>query len=114
MLRVLLVEDDPQVAVTSKAVLEHLGHFVMTATNGFQGLELIHAEQPDVVITDVMMPGMSGLEMVERARIAHYEGSIIVCSAAFERDYLNPRAGHDAFLQKPYRMEEMAALLAKL
>ena len=114
MLRVLLVEDDPDVAAISKAVLEHLGYLVITANDGRQGLELIKTAQPDVVITDAMMPVMSGLEMIEQARDVHYAGPIVVCSAIPEHDYRNRHVRYDAFLQKPYRVNDLAMVLANL
>ena len=114
MTTILLVEDDPDVAAATKAILEYLGYPVMLASDGRQGLELIMSMQPDIVITDVMMPVMSGLEMVEQARNMRYEGLIVVCSAALERDYRNHRARYDAFLQKPYRIEDMATILRHL
>ena len=114
MIRVLLVEDDPCVATASKAVLEHLGYLVMMANDGRQGLELIIAAQPDIVVTDVMMPVMSGLEMIERARAVPYEGPIVVCSAVPEHEYRNHPVRYDAFLQKPYRMKDMETILANL
>lgn len=114
MTTVLLVEDDPGVAAASKAILEHLGYLVLMADDGRQGLKLIMTAQPDIVVTDVMMPVMSGLEMIERAREAKYEGPIVVCSAVPEHTYRNHHFRYDAFLQKPYRMKDMEAVLAKL
>lgn len=114
MTTVLLVEDDPDVASASRAILEHLGYLVIMASDGRKGLDLIITMQPDIVITDVMMPVMSGLEMVERAREIGYEGPIVVYSAALEHDYRHHHARYDAFLQKPYRMEDMAMILTNL
>ena len=94
-------------------MLEHLGCFVLLANDGRQGLELIRAEHPDIVMTDVMMPVMSGFEMIEQARAMQYEGPIVVCSAIPEHDYRNHRARYDAFLQKPYRLKDLAMILAK-
>ena len=114
MTTVLLVEDDPDVAAASEAILAHLGYLAMVASDGRQGLALMMSTQPDIVITDVMMPVMSGLEMIERARNMRYEGLIVVCSATLERDYRNHHARYDAFLQKPYRMEDLAMTLRRL
>ncbi|HUB90291.1 MAG TPA: response regulator [Dyella sp.] len=113
MTRVLLVEDDPDVAAACRAMLEHLGCFVLLANDGRQGLELIMSMHPDIVITDVMMPVMSGFEMIERARAMQYEGPIVVCSAIPEQDHRNHHARYDAFLQKPYRLKDLAMILAK-
>ncbi|RDS83576.1 response regulator [Dyella monticola] len=114
MWRVLLVEDDPDVAASTKATLEHLGYFVILASDGHQGFELIASEQPDIVVTDEMMPVMSGFEMVERAREAHYKGFVVVCSAISESGVRNRQARYDAFLQKPYRVQDIASILNML
>jgi CheY-like chemotaxis protein len=70
MLRILLVEDDPDVAMVTRGLLEYCGYHVTLASNGRYGLDLILQEPPQLVITDFMMPVMSGLEMIETARDA--------------------------------------------
>jgi CheY-like chemotaxis protein len=68
MLRVLLVEDDPDVAFVVSAMLELAQYHVTIATNGQQGFNIALQEHPELIVTDFMMPMMSGLEMIERLR----------------------------------------------
>lgn len=114
MLRILLVEDDPDVAMGTCGVLEYCGHHVTIATNGRYGLELIQHEPPELVITDFMMPMMSGLEMIEKARESGYQGPIILCSAVPESHFPPHRARYELFLQKPYDARSLLGALEHL
>jgi CheY-like chemotaxis protein len=114
MLRILLVEDDPDVAAVTSGMLEYGGYHVTTASNGRYGLDLILQEPPQLVITDFMMPMMSGLEMIERAREAGYAGPIILCSAVPESLFPPHHARYDLFLQKPYGASTLLNALENL
>lgn len=114
MLRILLVEDDPDVATGTRGLLEYCGHHVTIATNGRYGLELIQQEPPELVITDFMMPMMSGLEMIEKARESGYHGPIILCSAVPESQFPQHHARYELFLQKPYDGRSLIRALESL
>jgi len=113
MLRILLVEDDPNVAIVTRELLEYGGYHVTTASNGRYGLDLILQESPQLVITDFMMPMMSGLEMIEKARDAGYAGPIILCSALPESRFPPHRARYDLFMHKPYSSQALLGALEK-
>ncbi|GAB2586521.1 hypothetical protein GCM10027066_29760 [Dyella jejuensis] len=102
MLRILLVEDDPDVAAVTSAMLEYYGYHVTIAIDGRQGLEILSQEQPELIVTDFMMPLMSGLEMIEKIQDAGRLVPIILCSAISETHFPPHRARYDVFLQKPY------------
>ncbi|MEI7037378.1 response regulator [Fulvimonas yonginensis] len=111
MLRVLLVEDEPDVALVAATVLEDAGYHVTAAADGHAGLGIALQEQPELVITDFMMPRLSGLEMIARLREAGFAQPIILTSAIPE-EHLPPTAfGYDAFLPKPYRIGQLLALV---
>ncbi|WP_333678662.1 response regulator [Dyella sp.] len=114
MLRILLVEDDPDVAQVTSGMLEYCDYHVTVASNGRYGLDLILQEQPELVITDFMMPMMSGLEMIEQAREAGYAGPIILCSAVPESQFPPHRARYDLYLQKPYGASALLSALENL
>jgi CheY-like chemotaxis protein len=114
MLRILLVEDDPEVATVTSGLLEYCGYHVTVAANGRYGLDLIAQERPELVITDFMMPMMSGLEMIERARDIGYENPIILCSAVPESQFPPHRARYDLFLHKPYNASALLSALENL
>lgn len=114
MLRILLVEDDPHVATVTRDLLEYCGYHATVATNGSHGLDVIRKQSPDLVITDFMMPMMSGLEMIEKARETGYPGTVIVCSAVPEAQFPRHHARYDFFLQKPYDVHALLKVLAHL
>lgn len=114
MLRILLVEDDPDVAFVLSTLLEVAGYHVTVASNGQQGLDIALQESPEMIITDFMMPVMSGLDMIERLRLEGYKLPIILCSAIAENRVQQNGAGYDAFLLKPYRSEQLIGLIEQL
>ncbi|HEU5162929.1 MAG TPA: response regulator [Thermoanaerobaculia bacterium] len=63
--RILVVDDEPSIRTMVRAVLERAGYEVATARNGFEAIEMIAAEDYDVVLLDVMMPKLDGLEVVD-------------------------------------------------
>lgn len=62
MVKVLIVDDSPAQIFTLKALVEEWGHEALIAENGDQALELAQQEQPDVILMDIIMPGMSGFQ----------------------------------------------------
>lgn len=110
MLRVLLVEDEPDVALVAATVLEESGYHVTVASDGHEGLEIALQEQPELVVTDFMMPCLSGLEMIERLRQAGFDRPIILTTAIPE-DHLPRQPGYDAYLAKPYGTRKLLTLV---
>jgi CheY-like chemotaxis protein len=108
---ILVVEDEEPLRDFLRVILEELGHHVLVATNGRQALELALAYHPDLVISDVMMPGMSGVELCRRlkhdAAVAGDEHlvPIILTSSAGPRAAQDSEA--DAFLDKPYEFGQI-------
>lgn len=68
MKRILIVEDDPNLRVVIRMVLERVGYEVTEARHGVAALELIDGEAPDLVIADMRMPVMDGVELMDRIR----------------------------------------------
>ncbi|HEX7813749.1 response regulator [Dyella sp.] len=114
MLRILLVEDDPDVAFVVSALLESADFHVTVASDGQQGLEIAMQERPELIITDFMMPVMSGLDMIGRLRAQGYERPIILCSAVAEESMQRDRYLYDVFLLKPYRSEELMSAIDRV
>jgi DNA-binding response OmpR family regulator len=110
MLRVLLVEDEPDVALVAATVLEEAGYHVTVASDGRDGLDIALQEQPELVVSDFMMPRLSGLEMIQALREAGYARPIILTTAIPE-DHLPRYPGYDAYLAKPYGTRELLALV---
>ncbi|MBI2302114.1 MAG: response regulator [Armatimonadetes bacterium] len=81
--RVLLIEDNERVREVFAAYLEHDGWAVALATDGLEGLDAALADPPDLIVTDIMMPRLDGLEMLRRMRAepALLEVPVLVVSA---------------------------------
>ncbi len=112
---VLIVDDEYSGRQTLESVLEADGYQIEMAENGIQALEMAKVIQPDVILLDVMMPGMTGFEVCQRIRndplIA--EIPIIVLTALDDREsLLNAlKAGADDFITKPFDRYELRARL---
>ena len=107
--RLLIVEDDPALRLLLKR--SFAGCDVFVAENGARGLESIHRDQPDFVITDLMMPEMGGLEMIKRARATSLGACvpIMVLTSRTEEQVLLDcfRYGANDFMVKPFSMAEL-------
>lgn len=114
---VLLVEDDPQVMATVSDYLEFNGHEVNCAYNGKAALNFAEQERYDVIILDVMMPKLNGLEAAKAIRQRLHQDTPIIFLTA--RDTLDDKlkgfqAGGDDYLIKPFDLQELEARLHAL
>lgn len=111
-LKILLVDDDALIAMSSVDMLEDLGHEVVEANSGSQALELISSGQHfDLVITDYSMPGMTGAQLAQAARDIHPALPIVLATG-----YADLPAGTDIDLPrlaKPYDQAQLAKEIAK-
>jgi signal transduction histidine kinase/CheY-like chemotaxis protein len=107
---VLLVEDNEEVGEFAEAMLRELGHTVKRTRSGPEALEAA-AERPfDVVLSDVVMPQMSGLELAEQLH-ALQPGLPVVLTTGYSDEISRSGAGGRPVLLKPYRLETLAAVL---
>lgn len=114
--KIAIVDDDFQVLRGLKKVIpwEELGAvFAGEAISGELGLELIGQEQPDIVITDLYMPGMNGIEMIEQLREQGYEGSIIILSGYSDFEYARKalRLNVSDYISKPITIWQIRDVL---
>src|SRR4051812_6420558 len=114
--RVLVVDDDPQLREALTRALQLDDYQVSTANNGAQALEAISQSRPDVVVLDVMMPYVGGLDVCRTLRERRDRLPILVLTA---RDEVGDRvagldAGADDYLTKPFALEELRARLRAL
>jgi two-component system, OmpR family, response regulator PrrA len=114
--RVLVVDDDPSIREALDRALRLEGFGVSTRPDGEAALGTVEDEPPDVMVLDVMMPGISGVEVVRRLRAGGHELPICVLSARDEvADRVEGlRAGADDYLVKPFELEELVARLHAL
>jgi two-component system response regulator MprA len=114
--RVLVVDDDPQLREALSRALELDGYQVSTASNGVKALDAISGDRPDLMVLDVMMPYVGGLDVCRTLRERKDRLPILVLTA---RDEVGDRvagldAGADDYLTKPFALEELRARLRAL
>ena len=108
---ILIIEDDPSINEVVCAHLERRGYRCRQAFSGTEGLLLLREQRPDVVITDLMLPGVPGEEIVRAIRGADSALPIIVISAPITAaDKISLlQAGADDYLTKPFDLDELQA-----
>jgi len=115
-LRILVVEDEPEMAALLARGLRGEGYAVDLADNGIDGITLANEEPYDIAVLDVMLPGMSGFELCRRLREQTNGMAILLLTA---RDAVDDRvrgldSGADDYLTKPFEFAELAARLRAL
>jgi CheY-like chemotaxis protein len=111
-LRILAVEDEPEVLDVIRAMLTATGHTVISAASGREALELFEREPVDVVITDLGMPGMTGLSLAEEVKHRRDVPIVLLTGWADELDDAHARYV-DVLLAKPVTRERLIGGLAK-
>ena len=111
MATILVVEDDPIIRQTVEYSLKRAGFTVHTATDGTTALESAARVRPDLVLLDLMLPGMDGYQIAELLRVDDKETAIVMVTALdTERDKVRGLdAGADDYITKPFSMEELLA-----
>ena len=107
---VLLVEDNEEVGEFAEALLREMGHQVTRARSGAEALDIAEARRFDVVLTDVVMPEMSGLELAEKLT-ERYPSLPIVLTTGFSGEIARSGTGGRPVLLKPYRLETLATFM---
>ncbi len=109
MARVLVVEDDPTMAKVLIAYLTRAGHQVEWSPDGLDAVERWPRLAPDVVILDVMLPGLSGLEVLRRRRRTDDPAAVIIVSARGEEEdrLIGLETGADDYVVKPFSPREV-------
>jgi DNA-binding NtrC family response regulator len=112
--RLLLVDDEPELRRVFRRSLERGGYFVVEAADGQAALELSRRMEFDVVVSDICMPLMSGLELLDRLLIEAPELPVLFVSGSTHVMDLDAALGCGAFdfLQKPVDLAELAARAA--
>lgn len=111
MSRILLVEDNPAQLDLMEVYLREGGHFVIRLSDPKEALNKAVEQKPDVIVTDVVMPGMSGFELCRRLKQnpATAKVPIVICSSKDQEiDRLwGMKQGADAYLTKPFSREQL-------
>ena len=109
--KILVVDDEPNIREFLHSVLTEDGYEVITASDGLEALSIAVEQQPDLVLLDIMMPNLDGMETCRRLRAqpATRNVRIIILTAYNQRERLEEsiRAGADDFLGKPVDLTEL-------
>jgi two-component system KDP operon response regulator KdpE len=108
--RILVVDDERQITRMLRASLQSSGYEVLTANNGVEGLERFESGRPDLIITDLAMPEMNGLELTQAVR--RLDRTPIIVLSVRDADAMKVQAldeGADDYLTKPFSIPELLA-----
>ena len=113
MQRILAIDDDPAVTSLLKRGLSYEGFAVDVASSGLEGLSIARERPADLVVLDVMMPGIDGLQILERLRAADAQLPIVLLTArdAAADQVKSLGLGADDYITKPFTFEVLAARL---
>ena len=112
---ILVIDDEPPIQRLVRARLQSDDYAVLTASTGLEALELLEDQRPDLIILDVMMPGIDGFETLRRIRAAHQVPVIMLTARTSDADRLKGfHSGVDDYLSKPFNPDELAARVAAI
>jgi DNA-binding response OmpR family regulator len=115
---ILIVDDEPDVVVPIQFLMEQQGYRVMAAERGEDALDLIYHYKPDLVILDIMLPGIDGYEVCEIIRLdPNYRDVRVMFLTAKGREVDIAKGlalGADAYLTKPFSNDELVAKVKEL
>jgi len=107
----LIVDDEPTTRLLMSQIFTNLGHSVRSAEDGFSALAEIRHQLPDILLSDLNMPGMSGFELLSVVRRRFPQMGVIAMSGAFSGDAVQPGVAADAFYEKASRLHVLLELV---
>lgn len=115
MSNILIVDDEQSYRQLLSLVFEGDGHTIRTASNGREALTLIHAEPADIIISDVKMPDMDGIELLSAVRETQPDLGVVLMTAFASVETAREafKLGADDFITKPFDVEELKLIVKK-
>jgi len=113
---VLIVDDDPTIRTVLEDYLKALNFEIIHAHDGLTGWEMFKQQRPALVITDIFMPGMTGVELLEKIKSDAHSVPVVMISGVqlSEVEVKMQRERADSFLDKPYMFWQLKELIGKL
>ncbi|MGH7995646.1 MAG: response regulator [Opitutaceae bacterium] len=113
---ILVVDDSSLARRTARQALEEMGHAVEEATDGAQALERYYLKRHDLIILDMVMNGMYGLDVLAKMRELNPEARVIVVSADIQKSTQRQarEAGAAAFINKPFSRQNLSDLVGRI
>nr|MBI3613680.1 response regulator [Nitrospirota bacterium] len=110
---ILVVDDEPQIRRMISQFLTGRGYRVRVAQNGAEALAMVAQQQPDLVILDMYMPGMNGLEVLRELRARHYAGGVVALTASQDEKLLQQTLdlGSVDVIGKPVNLERLELIV---
>ncbi len=110
MVKILIVDDDPHIREVVQYALESAGHVVVAREDGTAGLAAALAEEPELVVLDIMMPGLDGIEVCRRLRTSSAVPVLFLSAKDEEIDkIIGLEVGGDDYITKPFSKRELVA-----
>jgi DNA-binding response OmpR family regulator len=111
MAKILIVEDEPDMVLGLKDNFEFEGYEVVTASDGAAGLERARSEHPDLLVLDIMLPKLSGLEVCKTLRAEGFQAPIVMLTARGQEidKVVGLELGADDYVTKPFSIRELLA-----
>ena len=109
MAKILVVDDEPPIRELLKKYLSARGYRVRVASDGQQALALVDQKSPDLIVLDVHMPGMNGIEVLKKLRAKNYAGAVIFLTSSQDETLLRKglELGSLDILGKPVDLERL-------
>lgn len=108
-MKILIIDDDPTLSRLLTMYLERVGHEILSAPGGEEGLLQFDRHHPDLVVLDVMMPAMDGWQVLERLRAASDVPVILLTAKVMPHDVVHGlQLGADDYVRKPFNLEELS------
>lgn len=112
--RILVVDDEPDIRATVSAMLEIEGYSVVQATNGAEALAALEAGTPDLVLLDMRMPVLDGWGFASELRRRGYAVPIVVMTAARDASHWASEIAAAAFLAKPFGFDDLISAVERV
>lgn len=116
MKKLLIVDDESGIVEEVKAYFEEEGYQVFTADTGKEGLDALEKHRPDLLLLDMKLPDMSGIQILKICKETLPNTKVIVNTGYVDQNIIDEaeRLGRDSFLQKPFNLERLQQEIEKL